>query len=81
MAEVGYNIFVMLSPIFHVEHLWGGTSDGGMTSADRTIVGGGLAFWPYGHSSTLKAFYLRNTEAGTAHGANQFNVQWQLYFF
>jgi hypothetical protein len=81
MAEVGYNIFTTLSPIFHIEHLWGGTSDFPVTVADRTIVGGGLAFWPYGHNANLKAFYARNTEAGTAHGANQVNVQWQLYFF
>jgi hypothetical protein len=81
MGEAGYNFdAVHLSPIVHVEHLWGGTSPGGITSVDQTRAGGGLAFWPYGHTSNLKAFYTRNTEAGGAHAANQFNLQWQLYF-
>jgi hypothetical protein len=81
MGEAGYNFdAVHISPIAHVEHLWGGTSPGGTTSADQTRAGGGLAFWPYGHTSNLKAFYTRNIQAGTAHDANQFNLQWQLYF-
>ena len=81
MSEVGYNIGGLnLSPIVRVEHLWGGTSSGGVTSADQTRAGGGLAFWPYGHNSNLKAFYMRDTQTGTKHGANQVNVQWQLYF-
>jgi hypothetical protein len=81
MGEAGYNFdAVHISPIVHVEHLWGGTSPGGITSADQTRAGGGLAFWPYGHTSNLKAFYTRNTEAGAPHAANQFNLQWQLYF-
>jgi hypothetical protein len=81
MSEVGFNFAGLnLSPIFRFEHLWGGTSSGGTTSPDQTHVGGGLAFWPYGHNSNIKAFYLRNTQAGSAHGDNQVNVQWQLYF-
>jgi hypothetical protein len=81
MGEIGFNITGLnLSPIFRYEHLWGGTSSGGTTSPDQQHVGGGLAFWPYGHNSNIKAFYLRNTQTGTAHGDNQVNVQWQLYF-
>jgi hypothetical protein len=80
MSEVGFNFGgVNLSPIFRFEHLWGGTN-GATTSADQTHVGGGLAFWPYGHNTNIKAFYLRNTVAGSPHGDNQVNVQWQLYF-
>jgi hypothetical protein len=81
MSEVGFNFGGLnLSPIFRFEHLWGGTSSGGTTSSDQTHVGGGLAFWPYGHNSNIKAFYLRNTQTGTPHGDNQVNVQWQVYF-
>jgi hypothetical protein len=80
MSEVGFNFGgVNLSPIFRFEHLWGGTN-GATTSNDQTHVGGGLAFWPYGHNSNIKAFYLRNSETGQPHGDNQFNVQWQLFF-
>jgi hypothetical protein len=83
MSEIGFNIAALqLSPIVHLEHLWGGTSSGGVTSVDQSHLGGGLAYWPFGHSSNLKAFYTRNTTtAAGQHGDNQFNVQWQLYFF
>jgi hypothetical protein len=75
MSEAGFNIAALrLSPILHYEYLWS-------TVANQSRAGGGLAFWPFGHSSNLKAFYTRNFEAGTAHEDNQFNVQWQLYFF
>ena len=83
MSEVGFNIAALqLSPIVHLEHLWGGTSSGGTTSVDQSHLGGGLAYWPYGHGSNLKVFYTRNTTtAAGQHADNQFNVQWQLYFF
>jgi hypothetical protein len=82
MGEIGYNIFTQVAPILHLEYLWGGTSSGGVTSVDQGRFGGGLAFWPFGHNSNLKAFYTRNTtKAAGQHGDNQFNVQWQLYFF
>ncbi len=48
---------------------------------ERESHGGGLAFWPYGHNSTFKAFYSRvHYEPGTQ-DFNQINAQWQLYFF
>lgn len=74
MGEVGYNFdAIHVSPILHSEYLWS-------TVANQTRAGGGLAFWPYGHTSNLKAFYTRNIEVGTPHADNQFNLQWQLYF-
>jgi len=80
MSEIGFNLGGLnLSPIFRFEQLWGGTN-GMTTSANQTRAGGGLAFWPYGHNSNLKAFYMHDAEAGTPHAANQVNVQWQLFF-
>src|SRR5579863_3022239 len=77
MSEIGYNFDpIHISPIFRFEQLWGGTSSGGTTSANQTRAGGGVAFWPYGHNTNLKVFYMHNTEAGTAHAANQVNLQW-----
>lgn len=74
MSEIGYNIdAIRLSPIARAEYLW---SD----APNQGHYGGGVAFWPYGHASNLKAFYMRNTVEGSKHGDNQVNVQWQLYF-
>jgi hypothetical protein len=76
MAEVGYLLgAIPLSPIVRAEHLWV------PGPADQTRVGGGLAFWPYGHNSNLKAFYTYLDQGGAPHGAHQFNLQWQVYFF
>ncbi len=81
MSEIGYNFGGLnISPIFRFEQLWGGTSSGGTTSVNQTRAGGGLAFWPYGHNTNLKAFYMHDAVAGSPHAANQINVQWQLYF-
>jgi len=74
MGEAGYNVGgIHVSPILHYEYLHS-------TVANQSRMGGGLAWWPYGHSSNLKAFYTRNDEAGTPHADNQFNIQWQIYF-
>jgi hypothetical protein len=74
MGEIGYNIdAIHVSPIVRAEYLWS-------QAPNQGHYGGGFAFWPYGHNSNIKAFYLRNTQAGSAHGDNQVNVQWQLYF-
>jgi hypothetical protein len=81
MSEIGYNFGGFnISPIFRFEQLWGGTSSGGVTSVNQTRAGGGVAFWPYGHNTNLKAFYMHDAVAGSPHAANQVNVQWQLYF-
>lgn len=73
MSEIGFNFNTLFSPIARVEYLWG--------PANIYHIGGGLAFWPFGHTSNLKAFYTRNWEQGTLHADNQVNVQWQLFFF
>jgi hypothetical protein len=76
MGEVGFLIAAArLSPIIRAEHLW-------VTNAnDDTYLGGGLAFWPYGHNSNLKAFFTNHKVQNAANSGNQFNLQWQLYFF
>ena len=50
-------------------------------AADQNRIGGGIAFWPFGHNSNLTAFYTRIDTAIASRAVNQFNVQWQLYFF
>jgi hypothetical protein len=77
VGEAGYNIAaIQVSPIFRYEHISG---DAPLATVSR--YAGGLAFWPYGHNSNLKAFYTRIMQDGAPHGANQFNLQWQVYFF
>jgi hypothetical protein len=76
MGEAGFLIgAARLSPIIRAEHLWVANAN------DDTYLGGGLAFWPYGHNSNLKAFYTNHKVQNAANSGNQFNVQWQLYFF
>ena len=81
MAEAGYTFFAArLTPIVRFEHLEG------PLLPPQNRYGGGIAFWPFGHNSNLKAFYTRTTQEPPAgappyHGANQLNVQWQVYFF
>jgi hypothetical protein len=87
MGEVGY-LFgaIRLSPIFRYERLVGQSLASDPTMVDpsdpnETRIGGGLAFWPYGHNSNFKAFYSRvHYEPGTQ-DYNQINAQWQLYFY
>ena len=91
MVEVGYLIGpLMLSPIFRYERLVGQmipNPDPTMaplvdpTDPYETRIGGGLAFWPFGQNSNLKAFYSRVHYEPGIHDYNQINVQWQLYFF
>jgi hypothetical protein len=77
MGEAGYLIdAVHLSPIVRVEHL-----EGSGTLRNQNRYAGGLAFWPYGHNSNLKAFYTRIRTDGAPRGFDQFNLQWQVYFF
>jgi hypothetical protein len=77
MGEAGYNIAaVQLSPIVRVEHLSG---DSPILTQNRYAVG--VAFWPFNHNTNLKAFYTRISTDTAPHGANQFNLQWQVYFF
>jgi hypothetical protein len=81
MGEAGFTFFAArLSPMVRFEHLAGPM----LPAQDR--YGAGLAFWHWGHTSNVKAFYTRVTQQPLAggppyHSANQFNLQWQLYFF
>ena len=76
MAEAGF-IFAaaQTGPILRFEHL---SVTGGQ---DQTRYVGGLAYWPFGHNSNVKAFYTRLHEDGASRDINQFNLQWQLYFY
>jgi hypothetical protein len=78
MAEAGYLIDAIdLSPIVRFER-----QSLSATSTHETRVGGGIAFWPYGHGFNVKAFYQRVTpDAAGQHGFNQFNLQSQVYVF
>jgi hypothetical protein len=75
-GEAGFIFLpIAISPIFRFDHLW---SD---TAPNTSRYAGGLAFWPFGHNSNLKAFYTNIKETGAAKSVNQINVQWQLFFF
>ena len=77
MAEAGYRFdAIKLSPIARFERRWGDEAAG-----RETDVGGGLAFWPYGHNSNLKAFYTRLIPDSPVEAYDQFNLQWQVYFY
>jgi hypothetical protein len=78
MGEAGYLIdAVNLSPIVRFERQWNDSAN-----SHETRVGGGLAFWPYGHAFNLKAFVQRVTPDATGqHAFNQFNLQTQVYIF
>ena len=67
MGEAGFLIAgARLSPIVHAEHLFVSGANN-----DETYVGGGLAFWPYGHNTNLKAFYTyRKAEAAMTAAAS-----------
>jgi hypothetical protein len=92
LAEVGYLIGpIMLSPIARFERLDtplvpnpdptmpGNIPDPSNPKEDR--YGGGLAFWPYGHNSNLKAFFTRVHRQPSRHDFNVVTVQWQVYFY
>ena len=53
--------------------------DPAIPSEDR--YGGGLAFWPYGHNSNFKVFFLKVHRNPAPHDYNQINVQWQVYVY
>jgi hypothetical protein len=78
MGEAGYLFPVVpISPILRFERLL--VAAGLPTDTNR--YGGGLAFWPYGHTSNLKIFYNRIAPANAVHNYDDFDVQWQLYFY
>lgn len=80
MAEGGYLFDAAnLSPILRFEKRW--VSNQTAAVPDETRLGGGLAFWPYGHNVNVKAFYTRVMPSPAVHDYNQVNVQTQFFIF
>ena len=78
MGEAGYLFPVVpISPIVRAERLLVAAG----LPTDTTRIGGGLAYWPYGHTSNLKVFYTRISHGNAAHDYDDIDVQWQLYFY
>jgi hypothetical protein len=76
-AEAGFTLTaIQVSPIVRFEEL---VAAGAPPNENRFSIG--AAYWPYLHNSNLKLFYTRTTRQNAPHGANQINLQWQLYFF
>jgi|GEM_PF-647719 len=79
MAEAGYLIrALMLSPIARFEYLISHEPSASTPSEAR--YGGGLAFWPWGHTSNFKAFYTYVHRDPAPQDYSQFNLQWQVWF-
>ncbi|HVW29612.1 MAG TPA: hypothetical protein VHC69_29820 [Polyangiaceae bacterium] len=77
-GEVGYRFEpIHLAPVFRFERRW----QAGGGANDETDTGGGLAWFAFGHTANLKAFYTRLIPGGSAKGYDQVNVQAQLAFF
>jgi hypothetical protein len=81
MAEAGYTIkALLLSPILRYEQRWiAGTATAAVSDEQRYV--GGLAFWPFGHNSNIKAFYSHIHATPAIHDYDQVNVQWQVFFY
>ncbi len=77
MGEAGFLVSaIKVSAIVRFEHIWGNG-----TQATQSRYAGGLAYWPFGHNSNLKAFYSQLRMDGAAHPLHQFNLQWQIYVY
>lgn len=77
MAEAGVRFdAVKLTPVLRYEQRWG---EG--TAGDETLLGGGLSWFVFGHTSNLKAFYTHVIPQDPADPYEQFNIQWQLAFY
>jgi len=80
MAEAGYRFDAFpIAPIAKFE-----LQDYGNSERTNTRIGGGLAYFPYGHNINLKAFYTNikdKPNTGDSRSYNQFQLQWQLYFY
>jgi hypothetical protein len=93
MGELGYLIGpIRLSPIVRVEKLVSPLVPMDPTVPGSPLIpnpnnpsedryGGGLAFWPYGHNSSLKVFFTRVHRSVGLHDFNVINVQWQVFYF
>jgi hypothetical protein len=82
-GEAGYTFLpIAVAPIVRIEHFHDDTPAPRITPfATQNRYAGGLAYWCYGHNSNLKFFYTRIQQDGAAHGANQFNLQWQIFVY
>lgn len=81
MAEVGYTFAgVRVSPILRFEDLLI-ASTAATSSSHVERFGGGVGWWPYGHTSNLKLFFTQVRQTNEDHAQNQVNLQWQVYFF
>ena len=80
MAEAGYRFDAFpIAPIAKFE-----LQDYGNSDRTNTRIGGGLAYFPYGHNVNLKAFYTNikdKPNVGDSHSYNQLQLQLQLYFY
>jgi len=93
MAEVGYLIGpIMVSPFARFERLVAPEIPTDATMPNSPLIpdamnpsedryGGGLAFWPYGFNSNLKASFLHAHRTVQLHDFNVINVQWQVYYY
>jgi hypothetical protein len=76
-GEAGYTFLpVGIAPIVRVEHERIDT-----TNTTQNRYAGGLAYWCYGHNSNVKIFYTRIQQDNALHGANQVNLQWQIFVY
>ncbi|HYP74721.1 MAG TPA: hypothetical protein VER12_02125 [Polyangiaceae bacterium] len=82
MAEAGYRFdAIPISPIVKFEQLSGTIATADVT---QTRIGGGLAYWPFGHTINVKGFFTHastKVEGTDAVGQDQFQLQTQLYFY
>ena len=80
MAEAGFRFDAFpIAPIVKFEQLGFGDNDN-----KTTRIGGGLAYFPYGHNINVKAMFTNiniKTPPADAVSQNQFQLQWQLYFY
>lgn len=80
MGEAGYLFDALnVSPIVRIEHRW--VKNQTAAVPEETRLGGGLAFWPYGHNINVKAFYTHVSPDPGIHAYSQVNVQTQFFVF
>src|SRR5262249_31096955 len=78
MAELGYTLTALwLSPIVRYERRTPATPS--LTLPEETRYAGGVGFWPFGHTSNVKAFYVRVHPAFAGlRDYDQIVAQWQV---
>ncbi len=78
LGEAGVRFDVAkLTPILRFEKRWG---EG--TAGDETLLGAGLSWFAYGHTSNLKGVSISTSSPETRPiRSRQFNLRWQLAFY